>query len=67
MPPDRPGARPATARIPRCTEAERGYDVVQVDELLAGVHAALQDAPPGPGPCRARSLTPCSGSPAATP
>ena len=43
MPPDRPGARPATARIPRCTEAERGYDVVQVDELLAGVHAALQE------------------------
>jgi DivIVA domain-containing protein len=50
MPPDRPGARPATARIPRCAEAERGYDVVQVDELLAAVRAALQDAPPGPGP-----------------
>ncbi|MFF0904313.1 UNVERIFIED_CONTAM: DivIVA domain-containing protein [Kocuria sp. CPCC 205316] len=50
MPPERPGDPPATSRIPRCAEAERGYDVVQVDDFLAAVHAALQDAPPGPGP-----------------
>ncbi len=50
MPPERPGAPPATSRIPRCAEAERGYDVAQVDDFLAAVHAALQDAPPGPGP-----------------
>ncbi|MEX5255738.1 DivIVA domain-containing protein [Kocuria arenosa] len=50
MTPERPGAPPATACIPRCAEAERGYDVAQVDDFLAAVHAALQDAPHGPGP-----------------
>ncbi len=50
MPSERPGAPPATSRIPRCAEAQRGYDVAQVDDFLAAVHAALQDAPPGPGP-----------------
>jgi DivIVA domain-containing protein len=50
MPSERPGVPPVTSRIPRCAEAERGYDVAQVDDLLAAVHAALQDAPPGPGP-----------------
>ena len=50
MPPDRPGARPTAARIPRCAEAERGYDVAQVDDFLAAVHTALQHAAPGAGP-----------------
>lgn len=49
MPPGRPGPRPSAAAIPRCGEAERGYDVSQVDDLLAAVEAALRDAPPGAG------------------
>jgi DivIVA domain-containing protein len=50
MLPDRPGLLPTTARIPRCAEGERGYDVAQVDDLLAAVHAALQDTEPGVRP-----------------
>ncbi|WP_424347179.1 DivIVA domain-containing protein [Kocuria sp. CH-021] len=50
MPSEPPGARPPTARIPRCSPAERGYDVEQVDDVLAGVRAALGGAPDGFAP-----------------
>ncbi|MEX5300028.1 DivIVA domain-containing protein [Kocuria sp. CPCC 205292] len=50
MPSEPPGARPPTARIPRCSPAERGYDVEQVDDVLVAVRAALGDAPDGPAP-----------------
>lgn len=46
---ERAGIRPATDRVPRCGEGERGYDVSEVDELLAAVDAALQDHPAGTG------------------
>ncbi|GAA1747420.1 hypothetical protein [Kocuria aegyptia] len=50
MPPDRPGPPAAPARVPRCAESERGYDVAQVDDLLAAVRAALQPDPAATGP-----------------
>ncbi|MFE7632208.1 hypothetical protein [Kocuria sp. NPDC057446] len=46
---DRPGPRPATARIPRCPPSERGYDVAQVDDFLAAVQAALRNSRSGAG------------------
>ncbi|MFI7581280.1 DivIVA domain-containing protein [Kocuria kalidii] len=46
---ERAGTRPVTDRIRRCGEVERGYDVAEVDELLAAVDAALQDPPDGTG------------------
>lgn len=50
MPSESPAARRPPARVPRCAPAERGYDVAQVDRFLAAVHAALENAPGGPGP-----------------
>lgn len=60
MPSEHPGTRPPTARIPRCPQAERGYDVAQVDDFLAAVRAALDSARHGPGPGER------SGSPVST-
>ncbi|MFI7744658.1 DivIVA domain-containing protein [Kocuria rhizosphaericola] len=58
MPSESPAARKPTARIPRCAQAERGYDVAQVDEFLAAVHAALASAPHEPGdPARGLNST----------
>ncbi len=42
---DRPDALPPATRIPRCARTELGYDVPQVDEFLAAVHAALECGP----------------------
>ncbi len=57
MPAEIPAARFPAARIPRCAEGARGYDVAEVDAFLARVRQALEAPGHAPEEEHARLLS----------